>query len=372
MNEKFTNGSQWVRFDCHLHTNSDKEFKYNEDENYYISSYVNKLKEKNISVGVVTNHNKFNIEEFKSIKKTAKKEDIFMMSGVELSVNDGANGIHTLIVFNSEEWLKNEINYIQQFINETFSGQANFENENSRSNDNLITTIEKLNKYQKSYFIILAHIEDESGFFKALDGGRIIELSKNELFRNNVIGFQKVTKYDLTNWNKWLNNKLPAFVEGSDPKKIEDIGKGKESYIKIGDYNFEAVKFALQDKEYRVKREEKPKTKNAYLKSISFDGGKLNGETIELSASMNNFIGVRGSGKSSIIESLRYGLDLEFSDKNADYRYKNKLIEQLLGSAGKITIKAFDNHNNEYLIERVYGHKVEIKKDAEIMYLDIF
>ena len=30
MNEKFTNGSQWVRFDCHLHTNSDKEFKYNE------------------------------------------------------------------------------------------------------------------------------------------------------------------------------------------------------------------------------------------------------------------------------------------------------------------------------------------------------
>ena len=372
MNEKFINGSQWVRLDYHLHTNSDKQFKYSEDETKYIGSYVNKLKEENISVGIITNHNKFNLEEFKSIRKTAKKEDIFIMPGVELSVNDGTNGIHTLIIFNSEEWLENGNNYIQQFISESFSGKHNFENEDGRSNDNLITTIEKLNKYQRSYFIILAHIEDKSGFFKALDGGRIIEFGKNKLFIDNVIGFQKVrTRDDVKKWNAWLNNELPAFVEGSDPKKIEEIGKGKKSYIKIGDYNFEAVKFALQDKEYRVK-EEIPKTENAYIKSISFDGGKLDGQTIELSSSMNNFVGVRGSGKSSIIEAIRYGLDLEFSDKNADYKYKNNLIEKLLGSAGKITIEAVDNRNNKYSIERVYGHSVEIKKDGEIMNLDIF
>jgi len=372
MNDKFKNGSQWVRFDCHLHTNSDKEFQYNEDENAYIGSYINKLKENYISVGVITNHNKFNLEEFKSIRKKATKEDIFIMPGVELSVNDGANGIHTLVVFNSNEWLENGNNYIQQFISETFAGQTNYENENGRSNDNLITTIEKLNKYQRGYFIIMAHVEDKSGFFKALDGGRISEFGKNKLFRNNVIGFQKVrTRDDVVKWNQWLDNDLPAFVEGSDPKKIEEIGKGEKSYIKVGDYNFEAVKFALQDKEYRVKKE-KPETENSYIKSISFDGGKLDGQTIELSTSMNNFVGVRGSGKSSIIEAVRYGLNLEFSDKNADYKYKNNLIEKLLGSAGKITIKAFDIRCNEYTIERVYGHSVEIKKDDEIKNLDIF
>ena len=371
MSDKFINGSQWVRFDCHLHTNSDKEFKYNEDETEYIGSYVNKLKESNISVGIITNHNKFNLEEFQSIRKKANKEDIFIMTGVELSVNDGANGIHTLVVFNSNEWLENGNNYIQQFISETFSGQTNYENENGRSNDNLIATIEKLNKYQRAYFIILAHVEDKSGFFTALDGGRISEFSSKKLFRNNVIGFQKVTKYDFKDWNQWLDNDLPAFVEGSDPKTIGEIGKGKKSYIKIGDYNFEAVKFALQDKEYRVKKE-KPKTQNSYLKSISFSGGKLDGQTIELSSSMNNFVGVRGSGKSSIIEAIRYGLDLEFSHKNADYKYKNHLIEKLLASAGKITIKAFDNRGNEYSIERVYGHSIEIKKGDEIKNLDIF
>jgi predicted ATPase len=372
MNNKFINGSQWVRFDCHLHTKEDKEFKYNGDKKEYINSYVGKLKEENISVGIITNHNKFNFDEYRAIKKRAKKEDIFIMPGVELSVSDGANGIHTLVVFNPSEWLENENNYIQQFIGESFSGQANFENENARSNDNLITTIEKLNKYEKSYFIILAHVENKSGFFKALDGGRIEEFGKNKLFRDNVIGFQKVrTRDDIEKWNQWLNNKLPAFVEGSDPKKIEEIGKGEKSHIKIGDYNFEAVKFALQNKELRVNKE-KPKAQNSYIKSISFNGGKLDGQTIELSSSMNNLVGVRGSGKSSIIEAIRYGLGLEFTDKNVDYKYKNDLVKELLGSAGKISIKAFDNRNNEYSIERVYGHSVEIKKDDEMINLDIF
>lgn len=363
---KFINGSQWVRFDCHLHTKSDREFRYENNANEYIKSYVNALKDNKIDVGVITNHNKFNLDEFKAINKQAKKEDIFIMPGVELSVNDGANGIHTLIVFNSSEWLKNGNNYIEQFIGESFSGQTNFENENGRSNDNLITTIEKLNKYQRDYFIILAHIESNSGFFKALNGGRITEFGKNKLFRDNILGFQKVrTRDDIGKWNQWLNNDLPAFVEGSDPKKIEEIGKGEKSYIKIGDYNFEAVKFALQDKKQRVSKEI-AKRENSFIKSISFDGGKLDKQTINFSSSMNNLVGVRGSGKSSIIEAIRYGLDLPFGSNSVDIDYKNNLVKELLGSAGKISIKAIDEDNREFLIERVFCHSIEIKKDGEL------
>jgi len=366
MNNKFINGSQWVRFDCHLHTKSDKEFKYNYNENEYVNSYVDKLKETSIDVGVITNHNKFNLDEYKAIRKRAKKEDIFIIPGVELSVNDGANGIHTLVVFNPNEWLENGNNFIEQFIGESFSGQSNFENENGRSNDNLITTIEKLNKYQRSYFLILAHIEDKSGFFKALDGGRVKEFGENKLFRDNVIGFQKVrTRDEIKKWNEWLSNELPAFVEGSDPKKIEDIGKGEKAYIKIGDYNFEAVKFALQDNKNRVSNDI-PKRENSFIKSISFDGGKLDGQTIELSSSMNNLVGVRGSGKSSIIEAIRYGLDLPFGSNSVDIDYKNNLVKELLGSAGKISIKAIDKDNREFFIERVYGHSLEIKKDGDL------
>mgnify|MGYP003406886205 FL=1 len=371
MSNKFSNGSIWVRFDCHLHTRADREFKYAEHENEYITKYTEKLKEEEIEVGIITNHNKFDIEEYKALKKKANKENIFILPGVELSVNDGSNGIHCLIVFNPDEWLENGNNYISQFIIESFAGKANYENENGRSNDNLITTIEKLNKYNKDYFIILAHVEQRSGFFEELDGGRIQEFSKHKLFRKNILAFQKVTKYDLSVWNQWFDNELPAFVEGSDPKKIDEIGKGEKSYIKIGDYNFEAVKFALQDKDFRVKKE-KPIIENGYIKSISFDGSscKLDGQTIEFSSSMNNLVGVRGAGKSSIIEAIRYGLDLPFGSNSIDISYKNELVKQLLGSAGKITIKIKNSDGKEFTVDRVFNHALEIKLDGELRNLN--
>ncbi len=371
MSNKFSNGSIWVRFDCHLHTRADKEFKYSENENEYITKYIEKLKAEEIEVGIITNHNKFDIDEFKALKRKANKENIFILPGVELSVNDGSNGIHCLIVFNPDEWLENGNNYISQFIIESFAGKANYENENGRSNDNLITTIEKLNKYNKDYFIILAHVEQRSGFFEELDGGRIQEFSKHKLFRKNILAFQKVTKYDLSVWNQWFDNELPAFVEGSDPKKIDEIGKGEKSYIKIGDYNFEAVKFALQDKDFRVKKE-KPIIENGYIKSISFDGSscKLDGQTIEFSSSMNNLVGVRGAGKSSIIEAIRYGLDLPFGNNSIDISYKNELVKQLLGSAGKITIKIKNSDGKEFTVDRVFNHALEIKLDGELKNLN--
>jgi len=368
MNDKFKNGSQWVRFDCHLHTKEDIEFDKNGYDNFF-KEYHDKLIEEDISVAVITNHNKFNKHEFKQLKKEFKNG--YLLAGVELNIKEGANGIHTLIVFN-EKWYANKTDedYINKFLNSVSEGQENFATKNGKTNTDFLETIKKLETYKQNgrdYFIILAHVDNNSGFFKELKGGIIKQLADNKLFYENVIALQKSKT---NNGREHLKKEL-AIVEGSDPKKIEEIGKGEESYIKIGDYNFEAVKFALQDKEYRVKKE-KPKTENSYIKSISFDGGKLNGQTIELSSSMNNFVGVRGSGKSSIIEAVRYGLDLEFSDKNADYKYKNNLIEKLLGSAGKITIKAFDSRGNEYTIERVYGHSVEIKKEDEILNLDIF
>ena len=368
MNDKFKNGSQWVRLDCHLHTKEDIEFDKNSYSDFF-KEYSNKLIEEDISVAVVTNHNKFNKHEFKQLKKEFKNG--YLLAGVELNIKEGANGIHTLIVFN-EQWYANKTDedFINKFLNSVSEGQENFATKNGKTNTDFIETIKKLETYKQNgrdYFIILAHVDNNSGFFKELKGGIIKQLADNKLFYKNVIASQKSK---MNNGREHLKKEL-ALIEGSDPKKIDEIGKGEKSYIKIGDYNFEAVKFALQDKEYRVKKE-KPKTENSYIKSISFTGGKLDGETIELSTSMNNFVGVRGSGKSSIIEAIRYGLNLEFSDKNADYKYKNNLIEKLLGSAGKMTIKAFDSRSNEYTIERVYGHSVEIKKDNEIMNLDIF
>jgi len=362
MSDKFINGSQWVRFDCHLHTKEDIEFDKNGYDNF-IKEYSDKLINENIDVGVITNHNKFNKHEFKKLKKEFKGG--YLLAGVELNIKEGSNGIHTLIIFN-EGWHTNKTddNFINKFLNSVSEGQENFATKNGKTNTDFIETIKKLETYKQNgrdYFIILAHVDSNSGFFKELKGGMIKQLGDNKLFYKNVIALQK----SRTNNGREHLKKDLAIVEGSDPKKIDEIGKGEKSYIKIGDYNFEAVKFALQNKKLRVTKEIS-KRENSFIKSISFDGGKLDGQTIEFSSSMNNLVGIRGSGKSSIIEAIRYGLDLPFGSNSVDIDYKNNLVKELLGSAGKISIKAIDKDNREFFIERVFGHSIEIKKDGEL------
>ena len=206
----FEHGSTWLRADFHLHTKEDKEFQYAGAENDFINQYIDRLKEENISLAVITNHNKFAYSEYKALSKKARKEEIYVLPGIELSVNDGSNGIHTLVIFDPEQWLASGNDLISQFLTSTFSSKVNYENANGRSNHSLIQTIDLLNTFQKNYFLIMAHIEQRCGFLEELDGGRINEFAKNPLFRKALLGFQKLSTRDkLINLNLWFNNQLP-------------------------------------------------------------------------------------------------------------------------------------------------------------------
>lgn len=360
----FQNGTTWLRADFHLHTKADKEFAYSGSENDFTCAYIDKLVERDIRVGVITNHNKFDLGEYKAITKKARKEGIYILPGVELSVNDGANGVHTLVVFDPSQWLADGNDYINQFITTNFVGKHNYENENGRSNYSLKETLLQLDKLDMNFFVIMAHVEQNSGLLNEFDGGRIIDLGNDPLFRKSVIGFQKMRTNDLKkNLEKWLENKVPCLVEGSDPKSIDDIGKGKACYLKIGDFNFEAVKFALIDSIDRCSNENNYHPSNSYIKSITFQGGLLDGKQIFFSPELNSLIGIRGSGKSSILEIVRYVLNIPFGSQAVDIEYKDDLIKHVLKSGGKAIVEIVDRHGVLYKVERIYGQKEDIYKN---------
>lgn len=351
----FQYGSTWVRADFHLHTKKDNEFGYSGEENQFVSSYISKLKESGIQVGVITNHNKFDLGEFKALRQKAKRENIFLLPGVELSIRDGRNGIHTLVVF-SDDWIFNRESkdYITNFLQVTFAGQPNYENENGRSNHDILQTIRELNEFNKDYFFVFAHVEKNNGLWGGLDG-RLEELGKNKEFKRRTLAFQKVSTRDKrTEIKGLLKNWYPAEVEGCDCKSLEDIGRGNQCYLKIGDFTFEAIKYALSDYESRVSNCPKNYT-HSYIQSISFEGGILNGQTVCFSPELNTLIGVRGSGKSSILEAIRYVLDIPFGEKAVDNKYKDGLVSHLFGSGGKAVIQVVDRHGQPYEISRILG-----------------
>ncbi|MDR2859430.1 MAG: AAA family ATPase [Mediterranea sp.] len=356
-NTIFQDGARWLRADFHLHTKADVEFLYKDKEDFYYSQYVEAMKNNEISIGVITNHNKFDLNEFKALQKTAKKQEIFILPGVELSVNDGANGIHVLIIFD-KAWIEDG-DRISPFITAMFPGKtvAEYQNENGRSDKNILQTVEELQKVGRDYFLVFAHVEESKGLWEEMKGGKLSDWGQKRYaeVRKRTFGFQKVrTRDDREKIKSWFGDWYPAEVEGSDPKKIDEIGKGEKSFIKLGAFTFDAVKFALIDHIYRLRSKEVPKYTHSHIKQISFEGGTLNGQIIHFSPELNTFIGIRGSGKSSVLEALRYAMGIQLEENaRGDSEYKHKLVEWTLGSGGKIILDAVDRHGQPYQIRRI-------------------
>ena len=377
----FDRGAEWVRTDFHLHTPSDKQFTDSGDASDLAKRYVAALVKAQIKVAVITNHNKFNFNEFKSLRKTAVAANILLLPGIELSVKEGGNGVHTLVVF-SDSWLDGNSSLIQQFLGSTFAGKTpqEYENEGARSDDDLMTTIKKLEGYEKDYFLVFAHVEQKSGFWSEVAGGLMTDIGKKELFQKRTLAFQKVRTHDgagkgvpcRTKVQEWLEGFYPAEVEGSDPKTIEEIGKGKACYLKIGELTFESVKFALHDWQQRVSNQLEIEEHSPRLHRISFTGGLLNGQSFSLSDQLTCMIGSRGSGKSSVIECLRYCLGLEPGE--SDLKYKNGLVSGMLANGGEVSVTGKTAEGFSFEIRRPLGYDPVVRlegKDTRLRPIDI-
>ena len=72
---------------------------------------------------------------------------------------------------------------------------------------------------------------------------------------------------------------------------------------------------------------------------------------------MNTFIGIRGSGKSSILELIAYALGKKPQE---DSKYKQDLINHILGNNGTVSLFIVDQYGREYQVLRKYGDSSKI------------
>lgn len=369
----FENGAKWLRGDFHLHTVADSEFVYHEDQNFFVTNYIAKLKEQEIGIGAITNHNKFDLEEFKALRKNALKNDIYLIPGLEFSVKDGSRGMHILILFD-DKWIYNaeNHNYIQDFITSSFVAITGYQNPPYKnSNLNFVETCNALKRFGKDFFIILPHVDDTSGIFSELTGRGLEDFLKASCFKH-VLAFQKVRSRDNLLKAKAISSNLPVSVEGTDcaHEGIDGLGLGnlvggvtQKCYIKIGSFNFDALKFSLLDHKNRVCTS-KPAINKSWLKSITFTTNKESDKKLSFSPSMNNLIGIRGSGKSSLLETIRYALDIPLGKNSHEPTYKDRLVQNLLGSGGKMRVEFQDQFGKVFIAEKIYGESTNIYLDG--------
>jgi len=107
---------------------------------------------------------------------------------------------------------------------------------------------------------------------------------------------------------------------------------------------------------------------HSYIRQISFEGGTLDGQVIKFSPNLNTFIGIRGSGKSSVLEVIRYVLGIPIDENYNDYHYKRELVARTLGSGGKAIIDAIDRHGQPYQIRRILKENANVYIDSKLQH----
>ena len=355
----FSRGAEWVRADFHLHTLKEPgasrqklRAEFRDKENSFVKAWVDELVKSTIRVAVVTNHNHFDVGEFKALRKAARKEGILVLPGLELGINGGKNGIHTLVVF-SPDWVDDPAanDGIDRFLKSQFTATPD---EGTRTRDDISGCLEQLDSYNKDYFLVFAHVQSDNGLVNELNWGTLKETIERCNHRwHRVLGLQKVTNAEAL--EKHWPVGLPAFVEGSDPRdSITEISKAERAcWIKIGDLSFEAVRFALMDHNQRVVLKRPEVRSGPALHSVRFEGGLLDGQEYGLSEQLTTLIGSRGSGKSSVIECLRYALGQDPSDDDA--KYKNGLVKAMLANGADVIVTGRNEHNQLVEIRRPLG-----------------
>jgi predicted ATPase len=361
MSDFFEHGSRWVRADFHLHTAAADEFnKRDVSKETYVQDFVHVLDRQGIQLAVVTNHNKFDKDEFLALKAEASDKDIYLVAGVEFSAKDGQRGIHILIVF-EESWYEGEQDNINSFLRRAFHLKAGFDKPpyDVNSDYGLCEAVQELNRFGKDYFLVMAHVDHKNGLLEEVRGRNLSELVNATEFKSRVLAFQKSAGADKRRECERLMDRTLALVEGSDNAEAGMGGVGicngndRKCYLKLGAFTFEAVKFALAHHEERVSAS-LPPVQDLYISAIEIERGAEAAVKIPLSPDLNTLIGVRGSGKSSLLEAVRFGLGLEPNETPKDY--KNEIVRRFLDAGNRLLLHLADADGNiQYTIRREWG-----------------
>lgn len=152
-----------------------------------------------------------------------------------------------------------------------------------------------------------------------------------------------------------------ARIQGSDAHNLTSFKAGHTSKqltrFKLNELSFDAFRVALTMPEARVRALATIPRSVPRILGMHVSGGFLNGETYHYSANLNCFIGGRGTGKSSALKTLAYGLGLDDELESHD------------NCPGSVVVYCEDGNGVRYRYERVQGGRplVKAKDDGEII-----
>lgn len=157
----------------------------------------------------------------------------------------------------------------------------------------------------------------------------------------------------------WKRERPIAVINAKDVAKPTDLDDVRATcWIKMTKPTFDAFKVAFLDPESRIRlNSQEPGVTAGEIASMTVSGGYLDGVEIAFSRHLNTVIGGRGTGKSTLLECLRYVLDIPPKGKQAQKLHLEIIKENLGKESGRIEVEIVSSsqHGKRYRVSRRYG-----------------
>lgn len=303
-------GARWWKFDFHTHTPASFDYpkgggtSTSPSPRDWLLDYINH----GIECVAVTDHNTGQwVDELKKEAEILRNEghSIHIFPGVEITAN---SNIHILGIFDPE-FTSSDISAVigaSKFRGEKGSSDVVAE----ESAENIVREIIKCGGVA-----IPAHIDMKAGLCQQHSSHTIKQVC-------DVSNAVEIIHPDKENsdapLSKYLNLgiKLPSVI-GSDSHHPDAVGRAY-TWVKMSKPCIEGLKLALLDGTSSIIRSDSAKktpnkSSNTIIHSIEIENAKYAGRAgslkIKFNPWLNSIIGGRGSGKSSVLEFIRIGMD---------------------------------------------------------------
>jgi hypothetical protein len=342
------------------------------DEATYNQNILQTCKEENIQVVGLAEHGDVNSTE--NLRKLLQENGIIVFPGFELC---SAEKIHIISLFPDDK----DANWLNQMLG-SLQGTAFSANQTTdKSSLKYIEIAEKV--IEAGGITYAAHVHEENGLLVVNDGsGGHPDIWKNEKLVLAVqINKEKVEdldqKYRQIIQNDDTNYKRirkVAVIHAKDVEKPETLKNPMAScYIKMDKPSIEGLRQAFLDGESRIRlySELKEEKHSKILEFKIFSNFFAEGLHIAFNDNLNALIGGRGTGKSTLLEAIRYGLDIPYQSSEAKKRADDILRNNFTN--GKIVLTVYSSrYNKKFIIERNYGQPQTIKnEDGTLSFLSV-
>lgn len=316
-------------------------------EQHYNAAIIAACQEAEIEVIGVTDH--YRVQESTSLVQAAREAGLFAFSGFEAVTKDG---VHFLCLFDPDK-----DNMLERFI-----GECGIHDSNAASPTGILDSGEFLGRTKKwGGICIAAHVAGEGGLLKKLSGQTRMNVWKSpELLACALAGplddAPQGIRPILENKDAEHKRSRPvAIVNASDVDSPDDLkGDSSSCFVKMSIVSVEALRQAFLDPVSRIRLNSHPRPEpHAEFLGMTWEGGFLGDTSVHFNGNLNVLVGGRGTGKSTMIESMRYTLGLEPLGEEARKAHEG-IIRHVLRSGTKISILIRSHKPSErcYTIER--------------------